>query len=131
LASSALASSLNASELAQRRCEIARGGAGFFRVIREKRSNKQLQASSSLFYEVFKKYDPANRLLLQAEQELLSQELRLAGRGGTERMNCQQLQLKVLARPRPCLPLMSAANSCRTSAADRIASHGGAARPCS
>ncbi|MDB5930325.1 MAG: ligase-associated damage response box helicase [Polaromonas sp.] len=62
--------SLNASELAQRRFrEIARvSGLIFQGYPGEKRSNKQLQASSSLFYEVFKKYDPANRLLLQAEQ---------------------------------------------------------------
>ncbi|MEO6319541.1 MAG: helicase-related protein, partial [Polaromonas sp.] len=62
--------SLNASELVQRRFrEIARvSGLIFQGYPGEKRSNKQLQASSSLFYEVFRKYDPSNRLLLQAEQ---------------------------------------------------------------
>lgn len=60
--------SLNATELAQRRFrEIARvSGLIFQGYPGEKRSNKQLQASSSLFYEVFRKYDPTNRLLLQA-----------------------------------------------------------------
>ena len=42
------------------------------------KSTRQLQASSGLFYEVFRKYDPANRLLGQAEAEVLSQELELA-----------------------------------------------------
>ena len=102
--------SLNASELAQRRFrEIARvAGLIFQGYPGEKRSNKQLQASSSLFYEVFKKYDPANRLLLQAEQELLSQELEIGRlQAALERMGRQQLQLKVLARPTPfAFPLM-------------------------
>ncbi|MDB5845974.1 MAG: ligase-associated damage response box helicase, partial [Polaromonas sp.] len=102
--------SLNASELAQRRFrEIARvSGLIFQGYPGEKRSNKQLQASSSLFYEVFKKYDPANRLLLQAEQELLSQELEI-GRlhAALSRMNGQQLQVQLLQRPTPfAFPLM-------------------------
>ena len=102
--------SLNASELAQRRFrEIARvSGLIFQGYPGEKRSNKQLQASSSLFYEVFRKYDPANRLLLQAEQELLSQELEIGRlQGALARMNGQQLVLKTLARPSPfAFPLM-------------------------
>jgi ATP-dependent Lhr-like helicase len=71
--------SLNAGELAQRRFrEIARvSGLIFQGYPGEKRSSKQLQASSSLFWEVFRKYDPANRLLQQAEQELLAQELEI------------------------------------------------------
>jgi len=102
--------SLNASELAQRRFrEIARvSGLIFQGYPGEKRSNKQLQASSSLFYEVFKKYDPTNRLLQQAEQELLSQELEIGRlQAALDRMNRQQLQLRVLARPTPfAFPLM-------------------------
>ncbi|WP_293638598.1 ligase-associated DNA damage response DEXH box helicase [Polaromonas sp.] len=102
--------SLNASELAQRRFrEIARvSGLIFQGYPGEKRSNKQLQASSSLFYEVFKKYDPTNRLLQQAEQELLSQELEIGRlQAALDRMSRQQLQLRVLARPTPfAFPLM-------------------------
>ncbi len=102
--------SLNASELAQRRFrEIARvSGLIFQGYPGEKRSNKQLQASSSLFYEVFRKYDPANRLLLQSEQELLAQELEIGRLGSSlERIETQQLVLKVLARPTPfSFPLM-------------------------
>ena len=102
--------SLNASELAQRRFrEIARvSGLIYQGYPGEKRSNKQLQASSSLFYEVFKKYDPANRLLLQAEQELLSQELEIGRlQSALDRMNGQQLQVQLLERPTPfAFPLM-------------------------
>jgi ATP-dependent Lhr-like helicase len=102
--------SLNAGELAQRRFrEIARvSGLIFQGYPGEKRSNKQLQASSSLFWEVFRKYDPANRLLQQAEQELLAQELDIGRlRASLARMNTQQLVLKTLERPTPfAFPLM-------------------------
>ena len=102
--------SLNATELAQRRFrEIARvSGLIFQGYPGEKRSNKQLQASSSLFYEVFRKYDPANRLLLQSEQELLAQELEVNRlEASLARMNKQQLVLQTLVRPTPfAFPLM-------------------------
>ncbi|MGJ7486156.1 ligase-associated DNA damage response DEXH box helicase [Variovorax sp. LT2P21] len=102
--------SLNASELAQRRFrEIARvSGLIFQGYPGEKRSNKQLQASSSLFWEVFRKYDPANRLLLQAEQELLAQELEIGRlRASLVRMNAQALVVQPLTRPTPfAFPLM-------------------------
>ena len=105
-----LLASLNASELAQRRFrEIARvAGLIFQGYPGEKRSNKQLQASSSLFYEVFRKYDPTNRLLLQAEQELLAQELEIGRLQATlARMATQQLLVQTLARPTPfAFPLM-------------------------
>ncbi len=102
--------SLNASELAQRRFrEIARvSGLIFQGYPGEKRSQKQLQASSSLFWEVFRKYDPANRLLLQAEEELLSQELEIGRLGASlARMAAQTLVLRDLPRPTPLgFPLM-------------------------
>ncbi|NMM09421.1 MAG: ligase-associated DNA damage response DEXH box helicase [Polaromonas sp.] len=102
--------SLNANELAQRRFrEIARvSGLIFQGYPGEKRSSKQLQASSSLFYEVFKKYDPANRLLLQAEQELLAQELEIGRlRASLVRMATQKLVMQTLERPTPfAFPLM-------------------------
>jgi ATP-dependent Lhr-like helicase len=102
--------SLNAGELAQRRFrEIARvSGLVFQGYPGEKRSSRQLQASSSLFWEVFRKYDPANRLLLQAEQELLAQELEIGRLGASlARMSDQRLVLKALERPTPfAFPLM-------------------------
>ena len=102
--------SLNASELAQRRFrEIARvSGLIFQGYPGENRSNKQLQASSSLFYEVFRKYDPTNRLLLQSEQELLAQELEVKRLGASlQRMNSQTLVVQMLVQPTPfSFPLM-------------------------
>jgi ATP-dependent Lhr-like helicase len=61
--------SLNSGELAQRRFrEIARvAGLVFGGYPGAPKSLRQLQASSSLFYEVFRKYDAGNRLLAQAE----------------------------------------------------------------
>jgi ATP-dependent Lhr-like helicase len=102
--------SLNASELAQRRFrEIARvAGLIFQSHPGEQRSSKQLQASSSLYWEVFRKYDPANRLLHQAQAELLSQELEIGRlRQSLARMVTQTLVLKPLVRPTPfAFPLM-------------------------
>ncbi len=102
--------SLNASELARRRFrEIARvSGLIFQSYPGEKRSGKQLQASSSLFYEVFRKYDPANRLLEQAEAELLAQELEIGRLADSlARMASQQLVVQRLERPTPfAFPLM-------------------------
>ena len=102
--------SLNASELARRRFrEIARvSGLIFQGYPGEKRSSQQVQASSSLFYEVFRKYDPANRLLLQAEQELLAQELEIGRLGASlAKIAGQELVIKALTRPTPfAFPLM-------------------------
>ena len=69
--------SLNSGELAQRRFrEIARvAGLVFTGYPGAPKSTKQVQASSSLFFEVFRKYDAGNLLLTQAQTEVLSQEL--------------------------------------------------------
>ncbi len=102
--------SLNASELARRRFrEIARiSGLIYQGHPGERRSNKQLQASSSLFWEVFTKYDPENKLLTQAEQELLSQELDIGRlRLCFARIAAQRFVLKSPGRPTPFgFPLM-------------------------
>ena len=102
--------SLNAGELAQRRFrDIARvSGLVFQGYPGEKRSNKQLQASSSLFYEVFRKYDAANLLLAQARSELLAEELDITRlQSCLAQMAKQQLIIKTLARPTPfSFPLM-------------------------
>lgn len=102
--------SLNAGELAQRRFrEIARvSGLIFQGHPGEKRSSRQLQASSSLFWEVFRKYDPGNRLLQQAEAELLAQELEIGRlRTALHRMAHQALAIRTLERATPfAFPLM-------------------------
>lgn len=70
-------SCLNASELAQRRFrEIARiSGLVFQGYPGASKSTKQVQASSGLFFNVFKQFDAQNCLLKQAYQEVLEQEL--------------------------------------------------------
>jgi ATP-dependent Lhr-like helicase len=102
--------SLNATELSRRRFrEIARiAGLIFQSHPGERQSNRQLQASASLFYEVFQKYDPGNRLLAQAESELLSQELDVRQlQAALNRMNDQRLVVVDLKRPSPfAFPLM-------------------------
>ncbi|WP_227870823.1 DEAD/DEAH box helicase [Orrella marina] len=76
-----LQASVNASELAQRRFrEIARiSGLVFQGFPGQKKSARQVQASSQLFYKVFEAYDPDNRLLHQAMQEVLTLEFDLPG----------------------------------------------------
>jgi len=102
--------SLNSGELAQRRFrEIARvAGLVFSGYPGAPKSLRQLQASSSLFFEVFRKYDAGNRLLGQAEGEVLAQELELSRlRATLERMAAMPLDLVELRAPSPfSLPLM-------------------------
>jgi ATP-dependent helicase Lhr and Lhr-like helicase len=96
--------SLNSSELAQRRFrEVARvsgliqgGYPG------APRSNKQLQASSSLFFEVFRQYDANNQLLAQAQTEVLSQELELQRlRDTLDKLRKRELRYVELKKPSP------------------------------
>lgn len=105
-----LLASLNARELAQRRFrEIARvAGLVFTGYPGASKGARQLQASSSLFYEVFRKYDAGNRLLAQAEQEALSQELELARmREVLDALAAQRIAWVELRAPSPfALPLM-------------------------
>ena len=102
--------SLNSSELARRRFrEIARVSGlisqGF---PGQPKSTRQLQASSRLFYEVFRKYDEGNMLLSQAENEVLSQELDIRRlKEVLRRMRRQRVTYVDLAVPSPfALPLM-------------------------
>ena len=110
--------SLNAGELAQRRFrEIARvAGLIFQGYPGAPKSTRQLQASSGLFYEVFRKYDAGNLLLAQAEREVLEQELDLERlRAALTRMRAQQIVYRRVMQPDPV----------RFSAADRDAARAG------
>jgi ATP-dependent Lhr-like helicase len=71
--------SLNATQLSQQRFrEVARiAGLVFQGYPGQHKSMRQVQASSSLFFEVFRKHDRDNLLLTQAEREVLEQELEL------------------------------------------------------
>ncbi len=102
--------SLNSSELAQRRFrEIARvAGLVSSGFPGQPKSARQLQASSALFYEVFRKYDAGNLLLNQAENEVLSQELELSRLAqALARMRARTVAFAQLRHPSPMsLPLM-------------------------
>ncbi len=102
--------SLNAAHLAARRFrEIARvAGLIFTGYPGERRSARQLQASAGLFYDVFRKHDPENLLLSQAEREALEQELDIARlRELLEKISSWQIQLMHPHKPTPfAFPLM-------------------------
>ncbi|MBA3817101.1 MAG: DNA ligase-associated DEXH box helicase, partial [Parachlamydiaceae bacterium] len=71
------------------------------------KSNRQLQMSTSLLFEVLQKYDPENLLLIQAKKETLNKYFsqdRL--QGVLERLKSSQLILQHLLRFSPfSLPL--------------------------
>lgn len=69
--------SINAAELAKRQFrEIARiAGLTPEGVGRGRKSARQLLVSSSLLYNVFERYEPSNRLFLQATREVLENQL--------------------------------------------------------
>ena len=102
--------SLNEGELAKRRFrEVARiAGLIFQGYPGQPKSTKQLQASSGLFFEVFAKSDPHNRLLEQAKREVLEQELELSRlRAVLDRMQTQRVMIIDPPRPTPfAFPLM-------------------------
>jgi len=96
--------SLNAGEMALRRFrEIAQiAGLVFGGYPAAQKSTRQIQASSGLFFEVFRKHDANNLLLGQARDEVLREELEI------ERLQRQllkmgrlRLDLRVLQRPGP------------------------------
>ena len=71
-------------------------------------TTRQLQASSSLFYDVFRKYDPGHALIRQAEREVLEAELdvKLIA-ANLARMAKRKLVVKPLKRCSPlAFPLM-------------------------
>jgi ATP-dependent Lhr-like helicase len=97
--------SLNASEMARRRFrDIARiAGLVVTSVPGGRRGARALQASSSLFYDVFRRHDPDNGLLRQAERELLEDELDVRRlHAALDGMNACAFELRRLSR---CSPL--------------------------
>lgn len=102
--------SLNAGGLAQRRFrEIARvAGLVFVGYPGQGKSARQLQASSGLLYEVLQRFDAGNRLLAQAEREVLEQELELTRLARTlAGMRERAILFNAPSRPTPfAFPLM-------------------------
>ena len=59
------------------------------------KSNKQLQASSELFFDVFREFDPDNLLLDQARREVLEEQLEVRRlRGALERAGSARLDIR-------------------------------------
>jgi len=105
-----IAHSLNASELAKRQFrEIARiAGLVIQRFPGGQKSAKQLQASSSLLYDVFTKYDPDNLLLHQAYREVLERQLEINRlQNALEKIMAGKIILNDVRRPTPfAFPLL-------------------------
>ncbi|WP_296248171.1 ligase-associated DNA damage response DEXH box helicase [Pseudomonas sp. UBA4194] len=96
--------SLNAGELALRRFrEIARiSGLVFGGYPGAQKSTRQVQASSGLFFQVFKQYDAGNLLLTQAQEEVLRQELEVQRLEHVlEQIANRRLDLHAVKRPTP------------------------------
>lgn len=96
--------SLNAGEMALRRFrEIAQiSGLVFGGYPAAQKSTRQIQASSGLFYEVFRRHDADNLLLGQAREEVLRKELEIERlHRQLIKMNGLRLDLHALRRPGP------------------------------
>jgi ATP-dependent Lhr-like helicase len=102
--------SLNATQLSQQRFrEVARiAGLVFQGYPGQPKSLRQVQASSSLFFEVFRKHDSDNLLLTQAEREVLEQELELTRLSATlVELHARRVAFRAVKRATPFgFPLM-------------------------
>ncbi len=108
--SAEVVASLNASELARRRFRdiahiaglVVAGYPGM------RKNARAMQASSSLFYDVFRKFDPMNGLLRQSEREVMEDELDVRRLQATlASMAARRLDLRPLKRATPlAFPLM-------------------------
>jgi ATP-dependent Lhr-like helicase len=100
-----LYAALNATEMARRQFrEIARvSGLVFPGMPRAGKTARQLQASSSLFFDVFQRYDSGNLLVAQAHREVLERQLESSRLGRTlERLSSARV---VVTEPRRTPPL--------------------------
>lgn len=105
-----IAGAMNSAELARRQFrEIARvAGLVFQGYPGSPKSSKQVQASSGLIFDVFAKYEPDNKLLAQANQEVLERQLEQS-RFVAALKRMQKVRLLVTKPPTPTpfgFPLM-------------------------
>lgn len=96
--------SINVGELAKRQFRsVARvAGLVFDGYPGSRKTNRQLQASAGLLYDVFDRYDPDNLLLAQSRNEVLElhfEQTRLADTLG--RLGGAEIALKDVSRPTP------------------------------
>jgi ATP-dependent Lhr-like helicase len=102
--------SLNAAELSKRHFrEIARvAGLVFQGFPGASKTNKQVQATSGLIFDVFARWDKDNPLLAQSQREVLERELEFSRlRYSLQGMQQQRITVVRASRPTPfCFPLM-------------------------
>ena len=105
-----LAASLNNVEMARRQFrEIARiAGLVFEGYAGQRKTARQLQATSGLLFDVFSNYDPNNLLLHQAKREVLERQLESSRLKRTlESLASASVTIHHLARPTPlAFPLL-------------------------
>lgn len=110
LTGSDLTEAVNAAELSRRHFrEIARvAGLIFQGHPRERRSSRSLQASATMFHEVFARHDPDNLLLAQSHAEVLAKELEFARiEQALGEMRARERVMVTVERPTPfAFPLM-------------------------
>lgn len=96
--------SLNSVEMAKRQFrEVARiAGLVFQGYPGVSKSAKQLQASSGLFFDVFARYDPQNRLLEQSQREVLDRQLEQSRMAqALDRLRKSRIRITNPPRPTP------------------------------
>ncbi|QJW98380.1 ligase-associated DNA damage response DEXH box helicase [Frigoriglobus tundricola] len=102
--------SLNAAELAKRQFREVARVAGLVNpgLPNAGRTAKQLQASSGLFYDVFREHDPSNLLLWQARREVLDRQFEVTRlRAALDRIAADRIVVTDPPRPTPfAFPLM-------------------------
>ncbi len=105
-----LVNSTNYSEIARRKFrDIASISGLIFKGYPNKIiKTKHLQASSNLFFEVFRDYEPGNLLLKQAYEEALYDQLEAVRmRQAMERIQRQEIIFRTLEKPSPfCFPIL-------------------------
>jgi len=106
-----MTAAVNLAELARRQFrEIARvSGLVHQNHAGSEKTARQLQASSSLLYDVFQRYDPENLLLLQAKREVLEEQFQKTRLINVlQRLQSVQLVLRETAHPTPlAFPLVA------------------------
>ncbi|VTS00698.1 dead deah box helicase : DEAD/H associated domain protein OS=Roseiflexus castenholzii (strain DSM 13941 / HLO8) GN=Rcas_1024 PE=4 SV=1: DEAD: Helicase_C: DEAD_assoc [Gemmata massiliana] len=102
--------SLNAAELAKRQFREVARVAGLVNpgLPNAGRTAKQLQASSGLFYDVFREHDPSNLLLWQARREVLDRQFEVTRlRAALDRVAASRIVVTEPPRPTPfAFPLL-------------------------
>lgn len=126
--------SVQISELMRRRFRDVARVAGFINpgAVWDRRTSRQVQASASLLFDVFMRYDPTNVLLSQARHEVIEQHFergRLAS--VLSRLRDSALHLRLVAQPTPlALPILESRLSKNVASTESIASRvGRALRP--